>query len=553
MCDLVTACWSIAWYVGLNETGCNMRGLVLGSLVVLVAMACGETSHRGKPKPAVGFEGGRDSHDQVDGGAGDDDHVDVGGRTANGGKASAGAPAAGGERNVVGVGGAGGAAEGPLYDFVLIPALPTPAVPPSDAQPGDEISFDVTPSNASADGKVIFGNSETFYRHVNSSAGAADEALFAWTAATGSQRIASGRPAFTCVASDGSSALFEMIDGQGSFQIWRWTRDGGLVPLVVPPGFHDAYLGTCAADATRAEATAASPKGTRPLYWQLGKNQNAFVEAFPGPAGTDSYLSLSADGTAALLSVTGLSPTTSGYYLWHPDSAPTELVPPTDYRCDSQLISADGKVIVGSCYGNKHRRIFRWTLDGGLVLLEPSDVGALMLSADGNTLLAVDGYTSKLMVFTGETLTHTAHLQPNASYVSYNASADFAVILAGAEAVRSHPAVFTQEGMVRALPVLPELPFAEVKATANEGAIAIGAASPNDTPTFDVGVAVVWDQIGMRDIAAELVAAHVDLKQAGGLVAERVWVDDRTIRIEGPCWTENQFNQQVFVATLPRR
>ncbi len=553
------------------RTSSASRFTILSTLAAL--SACGQTLNVGSRGA-----GGSSASDQgvggnVDGSVGGNvgAMITSGGTPPNQPKAGRG-PGGAADDLTVGGSDAGAGAPGepgaPLYDFVLIPALPAPTVPPSDAQPGDEISFDVYPSSASADGKVIFGSSETFYRHVNSSLGATDAALFAWTAATGTQRIGAGfpvrewpdlYPSPSCVASDGSSALFQMGSGPEAFKISRWTSATGLVPLALPLDFHDAYLQNCSPDATRAVADTPESDANRPLYWQLGKNQNAFTQAATLPAGAQSQLALSLDGTAGILSVSGEGVAGVDYYRWQPDSAPVKLVFPTGYSCQGEFLSANGNVIAGTCYGNagnREGRLFRWTPAGGLVLLDQPVTQALLLSADGNTLFVTNDANSQLMVFLGETLTKTVQMQPEMS-VTFKYGADAVVPVSAANDAGSRPGVFTKEGNLRLLPVLPKLPFNQLTLTVNEGTIGIGAAWPAGTQVQDAargdGVAVVWDQIGIRDVAAELLAAHVDLQQAGGLVAEHVWLDDRTIRIEGRCWTENQFNHQVFVATLPRR
>jgi uncharacterized membrane protein len=209
--------------------------------------------------------------------------------------------------------------------------------------PGDVSSFPVA---VSADGQVIFGNSQSVDKL---------SVPFRWTADAGMVGLGHPTGMVSCTTSgasaNGSAVTGICVEDLGSSTstMFRWTQAAGLEAGTLPPGFTTGTPGAMTPDGRTIAGwlqPAIATSAAVPFRWQQGSD----VIALPLPSGFGSCtqsVKLSDDGRILFANCYGSQPTRA--IRWVDNSVGTILAAPSGFTdIEINSISADGRQAAGA-------------------------------------------------------------------------------------------------------------------------------------------------------------------------------------------------------------
>jgi hypothetical protein len=508
----------------------------------------------------------------------------AGGATGDSRGGAGGVVSAGGSSGSAGVAGGGGpsgtggasTAAGPRF-LHLVP------VDASGAPQKDEPdTFFLT--GASDDGSVLVG---TWMTPVDA------RTNFYWTAASGVVRLdpPSGTshmsPYWPSVSPDGSR-----IFGWDDAGFYRWTKQAGYqVFNAAVPTLASGDL-AFSRDGTVAWGVAADATQWIAFRWRATDGVVSFssIPGWPSDGGYAEYLQSGTCGSGGCWILAGRSafsddgrivagyhmpsPTLSSPpvegFIWSEPGTIVELRPlPDTTACAIAALSRDGSVAFGSCPNLEAitppppPKSFRWTAASGVVPLGDG-IYYTDTTRDGRIAVGSDQMNGihRWTADEGDRL-----LQPSASAIDpaqyalsmtmASLSDDGGSIYGRAPRIDFQPGFDEErpesafrwtvtEGFVL-LGTLPGFDIATVNATAADGSVQVGVNRTRiGNPTYRPAIAVLWDCRGVRDIAAELTAAGIDLDGVSPNYPVRVWSGSDSIMIVGS-------DQHAWIAWLPSR
>jgi hypothetical protein len=436
--------------------------------------------------------------------------------------------------------GGGGAASNPAptpdYEAILLDPLPTPAAPAGSLDGTEEIVQQLSPTWVSEDGSLIIGDSYTTYTRPDGVVAFSASRGFTWTEAGGLKPllIPSGGTVWNaCVAADGSSALITALPANDGARptVYRWVAQR-LESLPISPelgqgsGANAAArisLETCDAALTQASFRA----DERAYVWKL---QGPIFEA-PAPSGTLArQVLVSREGKQAVLNATAQG-STAPYRFDFTGAEQAALGAEAGSDCFATHLSDDGAAVLGAC------RVAGGTpgfyFDGQR--FTQLDFTPLELSADGSVVWGMSGSlsgASELGFWSAGlgVLTPCQFAGSGRELVGSSSDGEHAFVNAGSlEAPAAQ--VCSQGRGVATLPLLPGRARARLTAISRNGAVQVGEQLAEGVPPdTSLGLPVLWDSQGARDVLAELKSAQVELP-AAHLKLRRVWQDAKQVRI----------------------
>ena len=396
--------------------------------------------------------------------------------------------------------------------------------------------------NVSSDGSTLFGGYQGgFYRWTKQ----AGYEFFDATVPTLTGPGASGDVAFS---RDGSVLWGVASDNSTGWLAYRWRPSDGVVTVPAIPGWpadggYAGYLepSNCGGCGITRARSAFSDDGKVVAGYHLPSLTLAspptlgFIWSEPGTLyelgtmpGTDgcAVLALSRDGTVAFGTCSdslAVTPPPPKAFRW---TAASGMVPIGDgiYFTDT---TRDGGVAMGS---NGTDALFRWTAGAGAVQLRPPP----------NTI-DLSRY--------GLWMTQGSLGDDGGSVYGRAPRTDFQP---GPDEERPEDAFrwSATDGFVL-LPALPQRDYSTINAAAPDGSVLVGVSrSHTGGTTYFDSVGVLWDCGGIRDIAAELTAAAIDLQGTWLYDPVRVW-SGTSIMIVG--YGIANGNTSAWIAWLPRR
>lgn len=468
-----------------------------------------------------------------------------------------------------GDGGSGGSASGASgsagastpadgYDLYAIPGTVMPGEDPKQ--------FDIVASQVSENGELIVGTTwhlpdslepPSVLGDVERSVGQdADARYFYWTAGTGAQPWTGPHSSLT-LSGDGST-IFTYVDASAAHETLgfrRWTLEDGFQDIGGA-----SYVGTdlsaSSYDGKRAAGSfgytgAAGQHPLRAVFWEQGRWSDQVIDASETIAEA-AFGWVSPEGSVSTVTSYG----TPNHLYWAEGDDELELITQPASDCIANPASRDGRVVISFCSKRGGNDVYRWTAETRTFVSMgelPWTDWANATNPDGSALAAVNG--SRLAYLKGGTTVLT--------------TADAAIQVMGLNDDGSRvylqqdnrATLWTESAGFAPLESLASLPCTKLSYPGNQvpgfpGNLAAGLSSTDLEPGslgcgWSKSRAVVWDELGVRDIAAELRAAGVSLQGMELRRAERVWAGS-SIRVMGAGELANGARRSWF-AELPAR
>lgn len=496
-------------------------GPKLGCVGLALLLGCGKTRQEGSPSGPAGTGAAA----ETGGTAGGPSDLPVG---ASGGEA--GAPAT----------------PEPGYGASLFDPIPIPAAPPGSLDGTERVEQQTLPVWVSEDGSLIIGDSFTTYTRSDGTRAHQDSQGFVWTERSGVQPLHLPLEADllnACVAADGSSALLAAfpVPPSSAGGVYRWTEQG-LEELSLPAGAERLSIEGCDAALTRA----AFRGGTDGYFWTTG----GAVQRMLAPEGSTVENALvSRLGSLAVVNTVSRSVSTP-YRFDFTQGSLSALGANEKDNCVAVALSDDGTKVTGACMSEERSGFY--SNEVGVSRMER--LTPLQLSADGDVAWvtrdeqgparAFGTWTTDLGVF------FPFHLG-SATWQLVGSVADGTVAFVN---VGFPPALEAKrcsipEG-VTSLPLLPGHDRAQLNAVSRDGEVQVGELAAAGS---GVGVPVLWDSKGARDVLAELKRARVDLPSGARLKLSRVWHDAEQVRILGTAVVGDAPSSVGILIRLPTR
>lgn len=328
------------------------------------------------------------------------------------------------------------------------------------------------------------------------------------------------------LAPDGNSAVYIQPDpGTSAPELFRWTRQGGSVPLA-PAG------GLTSIQGQSADGSVVYANGSNgDLYrWTqtTGLTDLSNLRQVGFHIGTiTTTTGVSRDGTQLIGTITAASGPQAAVWSASTNQITNLGVLSGDSQSQPTGISADGSTIIGASYtsGINGGRGFRWTRTGGIAAV--GGFAATSVSADGSVVAGVAGTGLQLPVFRWTAQAGTQLIDGLVAFgglprVTRDGSAIFGATPAGflpvpGGAPIADPARWTPaQGLVNLAPATPHTALDGTQFISVDGSVAAGTAtfSGGGLPFSDTWV---WDQQhGTQGLVERLAQGGVD----GGFVIE---------------------------------
>jgi hypothetical protein len=560
---------------GLGLAACSGTDLHAGDTVGGGGHAGSAAGAAGSIMPA-GTGGGSGGSTGSPGGTGG--VTPIGGNTGTGGVTPI-----GGNTGTGGVGGGSGAA---APRFLNLTPVDSSGAPKTD-QP-----YGVLLSGASDDGSVVAG---TWMSATDSGTS------YYWTAETGVVRLdppsgSSHTMGFWPNVSPDGTRLF----GRDSAGFYQWTKQAGYevfdaaVPAFGGPGA-DTEL-AFSRDGTVAWGVAADSSHLLPFRWRPSDGVRSYLSIAGWPANGiyAEYLSSATCGSCGIVRGTSAfsddGKVVAGYhqpnlalptapsrgFIWSEPGTLYELTPmPGTTGCSVSALSRDGTVAFGSCSDPTvvvppPPKAFRWTAATGMVALG-ENVYYHDTTRDGRIAMGGDDAANVLHRWTADK--GAVLLDPSGSALD---PARYAVRMTmgslsddGGSAYGRAPRIDFKPGpeeegredafvwsTARGFAVLDTLPGYDISTiwgASPDGSLQVGMLRTRQgNPTGLPELGVLWDCRGVRDIAAELTAAGVDIQGIWLYNPVRVW-SGASIMIVGYGLFNGNTSTRAWIAWLPRR
>lgn len=453
------------------------------------------------------------------------------------------------ERSVGGTSGSAGESSGaptqadPRYSFAVVPG----AIVEGD----DQRKLDIVARAVSDNGELIFGTMSTPIPTPSSVEELVDFApaglgvrsvearRFYWTRELGA-RLWERDADPQCLSGDGSAMFTFAESGPGNTAggLLRWSKDEGFRIIATAESQPDLGIQSCSYDGKRAAGyRGPAGLGMHGWLWAEGQwNDEVNVIDADDSAPDSAFGWVSPRGSVSV--VTNYGSPTSLY--WSGGAGELELLSQPHPDCAARPASRDGRVIVSFCSDDSGRHVYRWTSDTrvfeSMGVLQEADV-VTETSPDGSALAGTaDNRLTYLKA--GTTLRDVASDPLEVRGLSEDGS----VVYLQQFGEIPNALSWTSSDGFQALESLPGRPCTELSFPDFRGArivdgMAVGVSATNDDSVtqscdWSTSRAVLWDSHGVRDIAAELKAAGVDLHGITLHVAERVWTGAR-IKVTG--------------------
>jgi hypothetical protein len=452
------------------------------------------------------------------------------------------------------------------YGLSIFPTLPS-------------ATGEFNPIGASADGSLIIGTVRTPYvgDAIEPEPGDTEDTIVYWTPEGGTRalpfptaakqiRNAAPLDITACIAENGERAVIAVhdINADDVFEAWSFVPDGKSQRLTGPDGLAAVGLRGCSADATRA-VFQENPDNqmVRLLYWQLDRDMSALT-AVELPTPGIAALMLFKDAPGGRLEIQSTSSFEYVAYDWTAEQGATGPArTPCGDLYSSYLTSGDGSKTV---WCDDPAGFTLWT-GGTPTLLGPyAEVGGATpreMSRDGSTILGLkrvelsggDVSFTNAVWRAGEPM-RIADL-PAGSTTSFLAEDGKTAYVTAEEGLYRWSIV--DDGLQLLEGLVPS-DVTRLTAGSADGTLATGVSTPAGSDPYDFdGVGVVWDAVGVRDVLAELRAAHVDLLGTVAFSPDYpywgyIWRSGATIRMVGRCIANPELGDgPACIVELPAR
>jgi len=570
----------------------NLRLILLSTLGLLacsgkrlhVGDAVGGGGHAGSAAGAAGSimpsgtggSGGSGGSTGAPGGTGGT--APIGGNMGTGGGATA------------GTGGTGGGAGAAAARFLNLTPVDSTGAPKTDQ------AYGVFLRGASDDGSVIAG---TWMSATDSGTS------YYWTAQTGVVRLdpppgsSHTMGLWPNVSPDGTR-----IFGRDSAGFYQWTKQAGYQVFdAILPSLEGSGAGTeltFSRDGTVAWGAAADSNNLLPFRWRPAQGIMRYpgIPGWPADGIYAEYLwegNCGSSGCGILRGASAFSddgkvvagyhqpdptlqsPPTPGF-IWSEPGTLYELTPmPGTTGCSVSALSRDGTVAFGSCSDptaappGPPAKAFRWTAASGMVALG-ENAYYHDTTPDGRIAMGRDDVANVLhrwTAATGDVVLDPAGsaLDParySTSMTMGSLSDDGSSVYGRALRIDSQPG-FEEErpedafvwSTARGFVVLDTLPGYDVSTiygASPDGSVQVGMIRTRaGNPTVLPETGVLWDCHGVRDIAAELTAAGVDLQRIWLYNPVRVWSGASIMIVGYGLADHGDTDTRAWIAWLPRR
>jgi uncharacterized membrane protein len=347
----------------------------------------------------------------------------------------------------------------------------------------------------------------------------------------------------------------------GRVSFYRWTEETGDVPFGPSEAIANGQIdfvspdGSAAIGLVELEADIeAGNNRVREFRWTESDGFELFSD-LDWPPGSGCCTAVNED----LTTLGGIGEGGEGLLWFAPDRS-VRLTGIAEFPyCTASSISRDGTVAFGECYDQSEQAIaFRWTEETGMVTIDvPAGIYA---TSDGRLAFSTDGEA----LYRWSAMEGSERLEPPLDWAMGNAYrleilrgslSDDGSTIYGALSVAVGAALDPREwisfrwseadGFVRLDP-LPGHDASRIQGQTSDGSVQVGTSRLGQSPTD----AVLWDCMGVRDIARELREGGADLSGVHLSSASRVWAGS-TLMIAGS--GESEEGRVAWIAWLPTR
>lgn len=539
-----------------------------------------ESEDGGEAGSTGGTVGGTEGATGATGGTGATGSAgDTNGGTKAAGSGGSATAATGGAQPTAGGSGTGGDAEGggaagelgdggepsnPDVRFVVVGALD-----PLSATPRAGVNYYTDWDDADINGSVLAG----FSASPDPDSPATTGVRFLWTPEAGMIRLPYSSPAvgaysLSHLSDDGKSLFGEVAKLEaipngiqlGPVSFYRWTEETGDVPFGPSEAMWNGQIdfvspdGSAAIGLVELEADLeAGNNSVREFRWTESDGFELFSD-LDWPPGSGCCTAVNED----LTTLGGIGEGGEGFLWFAPDRSVRLTGIAESPYCTASSISRDGTVAFGECYDASEQAIaFRWTEETGMVTIDvPAGIsatgdGRVAFSTDGEALYrwsAMEG-SERLEPPFDWTMERAYRLDFWRGNLSEDGSTIWGQLSVAVGAALDPPELISfrwseVDGFVRLDPLL-EHDASWIQGQTSDGAVHVGSSRLGSASD-----AVLWDCMGVRDVARELREGGADLSGVHLSSASRVWVGS-TLMIAGS--GEPEGGRVAWIAWLPTR